>query len=304
MKIFKTFGVKKFDFALSLLDNHLNISGKSISTRKKYSRTLRQFIITLNKLPEECNKNEIIAFFVSFKEENKISNSTLKNHIYSIKYYLKHIVDRIDLFDKIPTPVSKPFNINILNIHEINLLMESCKDCREKLIVQLLYETGIRISELVNLNINDFDLYNKFLVIRNSKNKKNRMVYFGDNLISTLIDYNNCYRNLFSHSLFTRKYNSFIRISKSTVRRVLKNIVKRCGINKRVTPHSLRHAFAVHYLNFGGTLYQLQKLLGHSHLETTFHYLQHATLPDSMNISILDKLFEIKQNYDLNSIII
>lgn len=300
MRIYKSTGIEKFDFALSSLDNHLHISGKSISTRKSYANGLHKFLIHSNKLPEECTKEEIINYFITFKNNRGLQLASLKIYIYSIKYYLKNIAERIDLFDKIPIPVTKQYKLNVLNIHEISLLFDSCKNCRERLIIHLLYETGIRVSELVKLNINDFDFHNKTLIVRDSKNRKTRTLYFGDKLVKSLKEYHQSNKSLFSDSLFTRQFHPFIPLSKKGVSWVLKALAKRSGVHKRVNAHSFRHAFAVHYLNFGGTIYQLQKLLGHSYLTTTCYYLQYAILPESKNISILDKLTETKQDNIFN----
>ena len=83
----------------------------------------------------------------------------------------------MDLFTIIPIPNVKKYVVEILNIQEVNLLFESCKNQRDLLILQLLYETGVRIKELLNLNLQDFDLHNKSLTIRDSKNQKTSYVY-------------------------------------------------------------------------------------------------------------------------------
>lgn len=293
-------GKPKFDQAIIALDNHLIISSKSVSTRRNYNRAIYKFIQYADKLPEECTKNEIVGFMLAF-QNGGCKAATLKNYVYAIKYYLKNVVDRLDLFDKIPVPKVKEYDVEILNIWEMNLLIESCQTIRDKFIIQLLYETGIRIKELLSLDFHDFDLHHRSLTIRNSKNGRTRTVYFGENMLETIKKYHRYNCSLFSNSsLHNSRFHPFIPFSKSCVRDLLKNTVKKCGITKHVSPHLLRHAFAVHYLNFGGTIYQLQKLLGHQNLITTFHYLQYAVLPENQNISILDKLLEVKEQEELS----
>jgi len=295
-KLYKSTGIKRFDHAISSLDNHLSISGKSISTRKSYNSYLYRFILFSNKLPDECTKNEIVNLILNLQTERGFQSAILKFFVYSIRYYLKNIVERMDLFTKIPIPRTKHYDIEVLNINEVISLFDHCKNNRDRLILQLLYETGIRINELINLNFQDFDLYNNTLTIRNSKNNKTRTVYFGNNIIKLVQIYHNSNKSLFSNSPSNMQFHPFFSLSRSGIRFMMQSVVKRSGINKRVTPHLLRHAFAVHYLNFGGTIYQLQKLLGHNHLTTTFHYLQYAVLPESKNISILDKVVKIKHS--------
>ena len=291
-KTLKFTRVKKFDQAIQSLDNHLILSGKSLATRRIYNRMLYGFMIQSGKLPDECGKHEIVDVILTIQKERGFESATLKNHVYALKYYLRHIVERLDLFTKIPIPNIKKYNVEILNVHEISALFEACKNPRDLLIVQLMYETGIRIKELLQLRYQDFDLVNRSLTIRDSKNGKTRTVYFGKHLSRLIRIYHHSYRSLFSHSLANRQFHPFINLSRSGVRYMLASAVKRSGIAKRVSPHLLRHAFAVHYLNFGGTIYQLQRLLGHNHLTTTFYYLQYAVLPEHKNISILDMLIE------------
>ena len=292
-KIYLTTGINKFDYALKALDNHLALSSKSISTRKMYCRSLRLFTIKLNKLPEECTKIEIVNYLMDCKTERNLHYSSLKGYMYGMKYYLKYIAERMDLFEKIPNPVIKPYDINVLNIEEINLMISKCKNIRELLIIQILYETGMRVGELVRLTMNDFDFHNNTVTILNSKNRKTRTINFGNKLKDTINLYLDNFKSLFSGTLLARQYHPFMPISNRGITWVIKALVKRSGITKRVNLHSFRHTFAVHYLNFGGTIYQLQKLLGHCHLMTTIHYLQYAVLPESRHISILDKILEL-----------
>lgn len=274
------------------------ISGKSVSTRITYARVLYDLILALNKLPEECTQFEIINYFMECKNERELHSSTLRLYITGLKYYLKYIAERMDLFAKVPNPVIKAYNVDVLNIEEVNLLFKNCENTRELLIIQLLYETGIRVSELVKLKWNDFDFQHKILIIRNSKNRKTRTINFGKNLDNTLNLYLNRNQSLFSENVLTRQFHPFIPLSHKGVGKVLKSLVERSGITKQINVHSLRHTFAVHYLNFGGTIYQLQKLLGHSCLTTTMNYLQYAVLPENMHISILDELLGLNLKED------
>lgn len=287
-------GVDKFNSALLALDNHIAICGKSISTRNRYTQVLYEFVMELRKLPEECTKTEIINYFMKCKNERDIGYSTLRGYMGGIKYYLKHIAERMDLFGKIPNPITKKYDITVLSLKEINLLFQNSQNMRELIIIQILYETGIRVSELVNLNLDDFDFYNKMLTIRNSKHRRTRTINFGDGLYSSLKLYIQNYNSLFCNIAVTREFHPFMPLSKKKIRFLLHDLAARSGIKKRVNVHSLRHTFAVHYLNFGGTLYQLQKLLGHSALSTTLHYLQHAVLPESKHVSVMDELMKLK----------
>jgi len=298
-KFYTLTGIPKFDYALKSLDNHLAISSKAIQTRKAYSRSLNFFMTFSRKLPDECKRNELINIIMEIKKNRGFGNSGLKHYIYGVRYYLKNIAHRMDLYIHLPTPVRKHYDVEILNVHEMNLLFRNCRNIRNLFIIQLLYETGIRIGELLSIKYHDFDLHHKSLTILNSKNRKTRTVYFGTQLKTLIEVYHLQNKSLFSNTLDNKDFHPFVPLSRGGIRFMMNSLVKRSGVKKNVTPHLLRHAFAVHYLNFGGTIYQLQKLLGHSHLVTTFNYLQYAILPESLNISILDKLLNATNNHQL-----
>jgi len=142
-------GNAKFDFAIAALSNHIAISGKSVSTQNHYTPVVYDLIVSLNKLPEECTKIEIVNYLMACKNEKNLQYAGLKGYIYAVKYYLKNIAERMDLYEKIPNPIIKQYNIEVLTVQEIKLLFANCKNSRELLIIQLLYETGIRVSELI-----------------------------------------------------------------------------------------------------------------------------------------------------------
>jgi len=261
-----------FTSALVALDNHLQLNSRAISTRTTYTRALKTFMYTMDKLPEECTQREILQYFIDFKTKNTIQNATLKQYIFSIKYYLYNISNTPEIFSKIPIPRVKRYNIDVLNVDEIFTLLSLCKNIRERIILELLYETGMRIGELSRLKLEDIDFFHNSISIINSKNMVTRTVFFGENLKSTLKEYLRSSKSLFSDTLLSKKYHPFISLSKTGIYWALKSVVKRSFIKKRVTAHSLRHSFSVHYLNFGGSIFQLQKLLGHKHIETTCHY--------------------------------
>ena len=147
-------------------------------------------------------------------------------------------------------------------------------DYRNKAMLELLYATGLRISELVNLKITDIDLHNCFVRVF-GKGKKERIVPIGDVAIKYLNIYIGSYRDKIlkdkiSDYLFIS--NSLKNISRQGFFKILKNECKRCGIDKNVSPHVLRHSFATHMLSHGADLRVIQELLGHEDISTTQIY--------------------------------
>ena len=161
---------------------------------------------------------------------------------------------------------------------------------RQLLIVCLLYETGIRVRELVRLRPSDFDKHLGTIAIRNSKGKKTRVVNYGEQLRDTLNRYCKARGSVPANTLLESYKERDKPLTLRGVQHIVRQIVKRSGLKKRISPHTFRHSFAVHYLNSGGSIFHLQRLLGHKDITTTLHYLKHAQLPEGKRISLLDLL--------------
>ena len=284
--------LSKFDNALRLLNNHLILENKARSTRSTYVNAVRRFIYEVRILPEEASYEQITTYLMNCRDVLGMGFATIKANIFALRYYLRHVCNQFDMLVRIPNPQLKKYDIEVLSLEELNLLFGACRDSRQLIIVQMLFETGVRISELVKIQLSDFDFIHRSINIRCSKNNVTRTVHFGETLVNTLKKYLKEFKSLFSGHLFFKKFHPFMPLSKNGVTWTLNAVVKRAGISKRVTPHTLRHAFAVHYINFGGAIYQLQRLLGHRHIHTTVYYLQYATLHEAPKVSPLDKLAE------------
>jgi len=156
-----------------------------------------------------------------------------------------------------------------LTFDEVNLMLESCKNRRDHLLLNILWQTGCRIGEALSLRRTDIDLYGSCIrVITEKKGKKNkpphRIISTGSNLLSELLAYILDYHIEDKLFPFTRQ----------RAWQIIKQTAKQAGITKRVFPHVFRHSFAVHCLRSGMPLPVLQKVLGHSSILVTMIYLR------------------------------
>jgi len=294
-KMYCRTGVPEFNEAIRKLDFHLQISNRSYATRRNYTRHLAKFAQTMGKLPESCTQDEILSYFMYMRESGPTQTASLKMSIFGIKYYMKHIVDRMDLFSRVPLPnLSKRYDFDLLQPDDINKMIQVCEDSREELILKMLYETGMRISELAALKPENIDQHNRVISVVWSKNKTTRTINFGSKLNNCITRYLQEYPSLFSGTILQNKYHPFLALSKTGIQWTLNKLARKADIRKNVNAHAFRHAFAVHYINYGGTLYQLQRLLGHRSMSTTIVYLRYAVLPESMHVSVLDKTCSIQ----------
>ncbi len=272
------------------MDDHLAISNAAFATRQNYIRSIKLLMIHYQKLPEQCTVEQIRAFLKHQRDHHHISASTLNMRVCGLKYYFRHVVLRPDLVVNIPNPRIQKYQTEVLTIRELNHLFNCCRDMRQVLILHLMYDSGIRVRELIRLRPGDFDKHYKSISIRNSKGNKTRVVKYGDRLRDTLNKYCKVMGGVPRNTLIESYKDKGSPLSLGGVQHIVKEIVKRSGIKKRIHPHTFRHTFAVHYLNRGGSLFRLQQLLGHQTITTTLHYLNYANLPEGIDISVLDNM--------------
>lgn len=270
----------------------MSLKNNAFATRKNYIRGVRALMLHYQKLPEHCTVDEIKSFLVRQRDERGFSSSTVNLRVCGLKYYFREVAHRLDLVVKIPNPRIQKYDTEILTLEEIIRLRRSCRDMRQLLILNLLYDTGIRVREAIRLRVSDFDKHHRTITIRNSKGRKTRVVHYGLQLRSILRRYCKARGGVPENTLLESYKEKGKSLTLRGVQYIIRQIVKRSGLKKRISPHTLRHTFAVHYLNSGGSLFQLQKLLGHENITTTLHYLKYANLPEAKTLSVLDELMK------------
>lgn len=279
--------------ALMLLENHMSLAQKAKSTRQSYLYAIHKIIKNFNCLPEHCDRNDLINYFVGLVNNFDYKYSTIKIYIVALSYYLSNIAGNVELIKKIPFPNIKRLDIQILTIQEVHQVFNACQSKRELLFFQMLYETGMRIGEIANLNIADINFDFRYLTIQRSKNRKTRTVKFGETLERTLKSYLEESPSLFTGTHLEAQYHPIFPIQSRTMQKTVRTVCKRANIERRITAHSFRHAFAVHFLNFGGSILRLKNALGHARLKSTLYYLEYASFPDDQRISPLDSIVNI-----------
>lgn len=272
------------------MDVHMDLANSSLATRKPYVNGVKKLILFYNKLPEQCTPHEIKSFLVYLKHECDYSASTVNLRVCSLKYYFRHVAHRPDLVVKIPNPRISHYTSEVLNYEELLLLFRNCKDIRQKLVVAMLYDTGIRVSELVRIRLCDFNKTHKSITIQNGKGNKTRVVHYGQTIREVLKQYIAVLGYYPKHTIIEAHTKPGVALSIRGVQHIVREVVKHAKLSKKVSPHTLRHTFAVHYLNRGGSIFRLQKLLGHKYITTTLNYLKFAIIPKSSDLSPLDML--------------
>jgi len=263
---------------LNYIKNERNYSDLTV---KSYKEDLEEFL-NVCKLKDVylAKEKDIKAYFKYLYDTNKF-NSTVSRKISTLKSYFKYVsknygIDNIMIRFKLPKKSkSLPTFINYSDLKEIiNVSSLGEFGSRNRLIVEMLYATGVRVSELVNIKLSDIDYGNKSIRIF-GKGSKERVVYFGEYAEDALNIYINSLRrkllvNKETDFLFLNKYGD--KISDRSVRNIINEILKKTSVKMHVSPHTLRHTFATHLLTEGCDLKSVQYLLGHENLSTTEIY--------------------------------
>lgn len=226
-------------------------------------------------------------------KSKKLSNASLQRKLSSLKSYISFLIanNKIDssVVDCIPAPkVNRKLPMVLREDQVVKLLkITEALSTRDSLIFELMYFTGMRVSEVVNLEWNDVLFSQELLSIRNSKGGKNRLIPLMNPLKDKLLKYENLDRK---GAVF--KNNRGTKLSVRFVQKLFKAKIKDSGLNIKATPHTMRHSFATHLLMNGANLRAIQELLGHSSLSTTQRYTQldaKALLKEYVNTHPLSK---------------
>lgn len=255
----------------------LEIRNYSLNTIKTYKSILDNFHRFLRD--EENSDKNILGSFKRYirylKREKKVS----QNYIYLVTIVVKKFFEfhKMDHLKDVKTPKRVKSLPKSLNEDEVKRLIRAVDAdtrkrkftrTRDKLILSLLYSSGLRVSELVSLNMNDIDLKERTIRIR-GKGNKDRIVLFDQKTKKLIKDYLR-ERTQESEYLFLNRFGK--PLTPRYIQIAIKNYAIKAGIKKKVTPHILRHSFATHLLKNGVDIRAIQQLLGHSNLSTTQIY--------------------------------
>lgn len=274
------------------LKEERNLSPETLRAYQRDLQQLQEFfeVEELEKLAELDNYE--VRRYLSYLSSQNYSKSTVVRKLAAIRSYFRFLksegtADR-NPFKDVRTPRVDKNLPHFLTIKEMNLLLDApAKDTlsglRDRAILETLYSSGLRVSELVALNWEDFDL-EQGLVRARGKGRKERIVPLGSYSIRSVLKYRAKLPAEWTAQtpspVFLNRFGQ--RISDRSIRKILDKYIREAGLDQRTSPHSLRHSFATHLLDGGANLRVVQELLGHKHLATTqiYTHLTHERLTE------------------------
>jgi len=259
----------------------------SANTIQTYCSLFEQFLNYFSEIrPEQLTDAHVAEFQTYLVKTRRIATSTQNQYINAIKFYFEKVLGRDKGYYHIERPI-KEFKLpKVLTEKEVVDLLNSVHNLKHKAMLLIVYSSGLRAGELINLRINDIDAEQMRVFVRGGKGKKDRVTILSQKALDVLRQYFKKYRP--KEFLFEGQTQG--QYSLSSLRKVFRAALNDAGIKKRVTLHSLRHSFATHLLESGVDLRYIQELLGHSSSKTTEIYT-HITHKGWEKIkSPLDKL--------------
>ena len=264
-----------------------NVKKTSLNTEMSYRRDLTKMRIYLEITAASPAVNEIteenLKKYMAYMERRKYKASTISRNVASMKaffhYLLKSGMIQKDISDCLRAPKVERSAPDILTEEEVERLLggpsgDSDKEIRDSAMLELLYATGIRVSELIGLRISDVNMHMGYLICR--EDNRERMIPFGSQAREALQRYLSRARehmvtNEARDVLFVNCQGA--PMSRQGFWKIVKYYAKKAGISKDITPHTLRHTFAAHLVEGGTDLKSVQEMLGHSDISTTHMYV-------------------------------
>ena len=256
----------------SYLDK-LELKKYANNTVKTYISSFEAFINYYNNAElVSLNESDVRTYLLKLIQDKK-SNSYINSAINSIKFYYESVLGMPNRFYEIERPRKEKKLPKVLAKEDVFGIIANTNNLKHKCIVSLLYSSGIRRNELINLKITDIDSKRMLIRVESAKGNKDRYTLLSHSLLKDLRAYYKQYKpeKYLIEGMYGKQYSG------QSIGKIVRNAAQKAGIKIIVTPHMLRHSFATHLLEAGTDIRQIQVLLGHSSTKTTEIYTHVAT---------------------------
>ena len=254
---------------LQLYERELKLRNYSPKTIKTYSSLLNSFIKHFHPLdPRSISPSLIKEYLYLLLAKERVSSATVDQTINALRFLYVDMYKSNFNFGEIARPRSEKRLPVVLSREEVLQLLDVVTNPIHRLMLQLIYSSGLRVSEIVNLRVRDIQLYNLTLFVRGGKGHKDRITIFSDKIKTQLLQQMGG-KSPTDFLFITQRGGKY---TTRAVQKVLEQAVRRASLQKTVSCHTLRHCFATHLLEAGTDIRYIQNLLGHASIVTTNIY--------------------------------
>lgn len=269
------------------MEEELHLRGYAGRTVEVYLGVIARFARYHRRPPEEMGAEEVRAYLVHLTEERKLAWSTVNQAVCALRFFYVDVLDQPWEVERLRYQKSRKSLPVVLSESEVERLLQATKNLKHRAILMTLYSGGLRVAEVLGLEVSDIESESMRIRIRAGKGGKDRYVMLSTRLLRVLRRYWLLHRP--ETVLFEGRVRG-VPLSSVSVLRVTKASAERAGIDKPVSPRTLRHSFATHLMENGTNLRYIQVLLGHKSLSTTAIYTQVSRVGATRVKSPLDRL--------------
>lgn len=267
------FFLKQHKDRLNIYRQTLILHGYSNNTIKTYLNEFVQFLQAIKKTdPESLTPERLRDYLEYCFVKLQLSENTIHSRLNALKFYYEKVLNRLKFFWRIPRPKKHLILPKVLGEEELRRLFAAVSNLKHKAILFVAYSAGLRVSEVVNLRLEDIDRGRMQLFVYCSKGKKDRYVRLSPLVLDVLEEYyKSCYPRPANYLFEGQEAGT--PISTRTAQTVFSDAKRKAGIIKTISFHGLRHSFATHMLEKGVDVKYIKEILGHFNIQTTERYL-------------------------------
>ena len=252
------------DIDLSELEAELDLRGMAENTKKLYFKYNARFLKFVDKTPQKVEKADLKKYLASLVRDKRAPR-TINMVRSALLFYYNDVLGKD--FTSIQIPKVKRSLPIFLTKDEVSMLFLHAGTTKSQIMMKFLYSSGLRVSELCSLRIEDLDLKERKGFVRSGKGGKDRLFFISDALSNELAAFIGSIKKGY---VFPNTYGE--KMTERNVQKIVSKAGQKAGITKPVTPHKLRHSFATHLHDSGTSIRTIQELLGHANLQTTEIY--------------------------------
>jgi len=273
---------------LDRFEMDMRLRGMSDNTKSGYKRDVIKFLEYCGKPIDKLSEEDVRQYLIHRMYQGSCSSSTLNVYNAAIRFFFAITLNRTMNYLQMPRFKKQKSLPVILSRNEIQYLLTNCNNVKHKSFFMLAYGGGLRVSEIAALKVCDINSKSMRIFIRAGKGKKDRYTILSNECLCVLREYWSMYRPKHKEGWLFTGIKNVTKITPDAIEVAFKSWIKRLGIQKNVSIHSLRHAFATHLLEDGINIFQIKELLGHASLNSTTVYLHLANTTAGV-VSPLDR---------------
>lgn len=262
--------------ALEKMWADFRLRGLAESTYRNYTTNVRRFIAFSDRPIDDLDESDVRRFLEHLIVEKKYAPRMVNQHSAAIRFFFAVSLNRYMNYNQIPTikvPKTLP---DVLTREEVRSLIDVCENTKHKALLLLAYGSGLRSAEIERLRVRDIDSKEMRIFVKGGKNKRDHYTLLSQTTLEALRDYWRDFRPNSPEGWLFPGMRNIGHITRAAIALAFDGCVRKTGITKEVSPHSLRHAFGTHLYEDGVDLVKIKELLGHYRIQSTTIYVHLA----------------------------